>query len=312
MPKEALTLCMRTTSRSSQRGVFHLILFIIPLSLLFFAYDIRLWGLLAGVALLVGVSAIAWAVLRLERFAADAQKVRLFGTPIDRVSLTEAVKRIEGFIAHRRSALVCTPDTMAVLRAQRDRRLREVYERAGLVTPDGTGLVWAARLLGAPLKERVSGIDLLEKLFARQKIFLLGAAPGVAEQAAARLAEKYSNLQIVGAHHGYFRPDENERVLGSIRAAQPDLALVGLGVPQQELWMLENSKKLDGVVLIGVGGCFDVWAGRLLRAPQRWQKLGLEWAYRLLQEPRRIVRVSAIPFFIAQVYLLKLVRALAD
>jgi N-acetylglucosaminyldiphosphoundecaprenol N-acetyl-beta-D-mannosaminyltransferase len=154
-------------------------------------------------------------------------------------------------------AIVCTPDTTAIWRAQRDHKLREVYHEADLVTPDGTGVVWAGRLLGAPLRERVSGIDLLEKLFSRgrvSRIFLLGATPGVAEQAARKLTERYPSLQIVGTHHGYFSPHENEHIADLIEAAQPDMVLVGLGVPRQELWMRENRRKIRTAVLMGVGG----------------------------------------------------------
>ncbi len=275
------------------------------------------WELWIGVFAVtaIGVGLIVWAALRLRRVVAGMKKIVLFGTPLDRVSLDEAVEKIEDFIVSHQRALVCTPDTTAILRAQRDRQLREAYARANLVTPDGTGLVWAARLLGAPLRERVSGIDLLERLFSQGrglKAFLLGAAPGVAERAAQRLTEKYPNLQIVGTQHGYFHPDENDQVLEVIRQVQPDMVLIGLGVPRQERWMLENRQKLDVPVMMGVGGCFDVWAGRLRRAPQRWRQLGLEWFYRLLQEPRRLGRTSAILLFIAQVYLLKAARIALD
>jgi N-acetylglucosaminyldiphosphoundecaprenol N-acetyl-beta-D-mannosaminyltransferase len=168
------------------------------------------------------------------------RKFVLFGTPIDRVTLDEAVHRIESFLDARVPAIVCTSDTTAIWRAQRDQKLREVYSEADLVTPDGMGVVWAGRLLGAPFQERVSGIDLLEKLFScgrALKIFLLGGAPGVADQAAHKLSERYPNLQIVGTHHGYFRPSESDRITELIEAAQPDMVLVGLGVPRQELWM---------------------------------------------------------------------------
>lgn len=275
------------------------------------------WGLWAWVcvATAIGVGLIVWAALRLRRVVAGMKRIALFGTPLDRVSLDEAAEKIEDFIVSNQRALVCTPDTTALLRAQRDQQLREAYARANLVTPDGAGVVWAARLLGAPLRERVSGIDLLERLFSRGgelKVFLLGAAPGVAERAAQRLTEKYPNLQFVGTHHGYFPPHQNDQVLEVIRQAKPDIVLIGLGVPRQEFWMLENRQKLDVSVMMGVGGCFDIWAGRLRRAPRRWQQLGLEWFYRLLQEPRRLGRTSAILLFIAQVYLLKAARIALD
>jgi len=275
-------------------------------------------ALLAGVTG-TGIGLLVFGIMCLSQTASTANKLTLFGTPIECVGLDEAIQKIEALVNAHRSALVCTPDTTAILRAQRDHRLREVYGRADLVTPDGTGIVWAGRLLGAPVRERVSGIDLLERFFASRahgrvplRVFLLGSSPGVAELAAQKLSEQYPNLQIVGTHHGYFRTNENEQVLNLINRAQPDIVLVGLGVPRQELWMHENRARLSGSVLMGVGGCFDVWAGRLRRAPKSWQRLGLEWLYRALQEPRRLIRVSTIPLFVGQVYLTKIARVLCD
>lgn len=293
-----------------QRGAFYIIA-LIPLSLLFLSVYGWWWGACAAGAVLAIAGAKLRALSVSERRHPQHHRFGLLGTPIDRVTFDEALEKIEQAIASGQRALVCTPDTTAIWRAQRDRALREVYERASLVTPDGTGVVWAARLLGVPLRERVSGIDLLEKLFARGKalkIFLLGAAPGIAERAAQRLSERYSDLQIVGTHHGYFEKDNH--IVELVRRARPDILLVGLGVPRQELWMLEHRAELDVAVMIGVGGCFDVWAGRLSRAPQRLRRWGLEWAYRVCQEPRRLARVSAIPLFIAQVSLIRVARVL--
>jgi N-acetylglucosaminyldiphosphoundecaprenol N-acetyl-beta-D-mannosaminyltransferase len=263
----------------------------------------------------IAIGLLWWVLSRLPKTTAAGKRFVLLGTPIDYVTLDEAVQRIENFLEARMPAIVCTPDTTAIWRAQRDHKLREVYHEADLVTPDGTGVVWAGRLLGAPLRERVSGIDLLEKLFSRgrvSRIFLLGATPGVAEQAARKLTERYPSLQIVGTHHGYFSPHENEHIADLIEAAQPDMVLVGLGVPRQELWMRENRRKIRTAVLMGVGGCFDVWAGARRRAPRSWQRVGLEWLYRLLQEPRRLARVSAIPLFLGQIVLVKLAQLLSD
>lgn len=267
----------------------------------------------------VSLGLLVWGCLRLSPMASTASRFVLLGTPIDCVTLDEAVQKLASFLSARASAVVCTPDTTALMRAQQDRKLREIYKQADLVTPDGTGIVWAGRLLGVPLRERVSGIDLLERFFASWahrraplRVFLLGAAPGVADQAAQKLRERYPKLQIVGTHHGYFQPREDEQILSLINRSQPDILLVGLGVPKQELWIYENRAKLNVSVLMGVGGCFDVWAGRLSRAPKGWQRLGLEWLYRVFQEPRRLVRVSAIPVFVGQISLIKIARLLCD
>lgn len=241
----------------------------------------------------------------------DVKRVALFGVRFDRVSLPEALGRIERWIEEgppRRARLVVTPDTTALMRARRDPLLRWVYHQADLVTPDGAGIVWASRCLRTPLKERVSGIDLVEELFRRSamkgyRFFFLGAKPGVAQAAARRTQKRYPGLQIVGTHHGYFSPQEEPLLLEGIHAARPDVLLVGLGVPKQELWMLRNRAALEVPVMIGVGGSLDVLSGRLPRAPKSWQQLGLEWLWRVLREPQRLGRVRTIPQFMALVLL---------
>jgi N-acetylglucosaminyldiphosphoundecaprenol N-acetyl-beta-D-mannosaminyltransferase len=249
-------------------------------------------------------------------FESDERRLKLFGTPVDRVTLCEATHTLEKLAQFGHGALIVTPDTTALMRAQRDAKLRKIYECAALVTPDGSGLVMASRLLKRPLRERVSGIDLLHQFFARaaiqhHKIFLLGAAPGIADAAAQKLRESFPGLQIVGTQHGYFSEAENKSVITKIRHTQPDLVLVALGVPRQEYWMAAHREALGVKALMGVGGSLDVFAGRVKRAPQIWQKLGLEWAYRALKQPWRLWRVRVIPLFLSKVLLLKLVRALS-
>lgn len=249
----------------------------------------------------------------------EARRVVLFGVPFDRVSLEEAVARIEGWIEAPgigRSRTVMTPDTTALMRARRDPLLRRAYRQADLVTPDGVGIVWASRSLGFPLEERVSGIDLMERLFRRgaargYRFFFLGARPGVAQAAAERLKKRYPGLRVVGAHHGYFTAREEPLLLEEIHAAGPDVLLVGLGVPKQELWMLRHREALRVPVVVGVGGSFDVWSGRAVRAPGGWQRLGLEWLWRLLHEPRRAGKAFAIPPFMALVLLRRALSALS-
>lgn len=245
----------------------------------------------------------------------DEKKLKLFGTSVDRVTLDEASDKLETLVRSGYGAMIITPDTTALMRAQRDAKLRKIYESAALVTPDGSGLVLASKLLGMSLKERVSGIDLLVRFFPcaaakGYKIFLLGSAPGVAEEAALKLEKRFKKLKIVGTHHGYFSAKENDAVIEKIRQTQPDLILVALGVPRQEHWMSENQEALGVPALMGVGGSLDVFAGRVKRAPELWQKLGLEWAYRVLKQPWRLWRVRVLPIFLSKVLLLKLVKAL--
>lgn len=179
-----------------------------------------------------------------------------------------------------------------LVRASQDGRTGELFNAASLVTADGAGVVLAARILGLPPLVRVPGIDLVGHvcaLCAQEgfRIYLLGAAPGVAEEAGRVLQTRYAGLQISGTHHGYLTPAEERAVLQSIRTARPHLILVALGSPKQEQWIAAHLESLGPVVCIGVGGTLDVLAGRTRRAPGWMQRAGLEWAYRLVQEPRR-------------------------
>ena len=240
--------------------------------------------------------------------------------PIHRVTRAQALELLERWIAERQGTrLVMTPDTPALLRARRDPALLEAYEQADLVTPDGAGLVWASRTLNPenPLPMRVSGIDLLEAFCARAaergyRVFFLGAAPGVAQEAAARLQARHPKLKVVGARHGYFSAEEEPSIVRAIGRARPDALFVGLGVPKQELWMVRHRAELaelDVPVVMGVGGAFDVLAGRLPRAPERWRRLGLEWLWRTLREPWRVRRVWRLPLFVLGVLALRAARA---
>lgn len=253
----------------------------------------------------------------------DAPRIEFFGVPLDRVSLTEAATRVLAWVDQRSGPqLVATPDTLALMRARGDDALRAVYQRAALVTADGTGIVWAARLFGVRLPERVTGIDLVEAICQRAtalflagqrapcRLCLLGARAGVAAEAAGRLETRYPGVTVVGTHHGYFSAAEAKDILNDIRRAAPDILLVGLGVPRQELWMKANQAHLDVPVVMGVGGSLDVLSGRLRRAPRGWQRLGLEWAYRAAREPRRLWRLWVIPLFVARVLICKALQLL--
>lgn len=253
-------------------------------------------GAISALALALGGVRDAW--------EANAKRLCLFGVPFDRIQLEQAVERVEGFIQAGMPRLVATVDTTAVVRARRDAEWRSCYERADLVTADGTGIVWASRWLGAPLPERLTGIDLLHALCARAarrgyRVFLLGAAPGVAERAADRLQRAYAGLIVVGVHHGYFQADGTSCPISAcIRQAKPDLLFVGMGAPRQERWALAQRHALGVPVIMGVGGSFDVLSGRLARAPRWVQKAGLEWAFRLCLEPHRLGRALQIPVFV--------------
>ncbi len=218
--------------------------------------------------------------------------------------MRDAVERIESLMATSASEMnhVVTANSEMVMMARERPDFARILERATLVVPDGIGVVWAARLLGDYLPERVAGIDLMDQVLARcaergWRPFLLGAAPGVAEQAAAVLRQRYPGLEIAGVHHGYFEPADEAAVLDRIKSASPDLLLVAMGAPRQEYWIARHRHQLSVGVAAGVGGSLDVWAGHVTRAPRWMRDAGLEWAYRLIRQPRRLLRMTALPRF---------------
>ncbi|MDD5354591.1 MAG: WecB/TagA/CpsF family glycosyltransferase, partial [bacterium] len=175
------------------------------------------------------------------------------------------------------------------------------------VVPDSIGLLLAGKILGQPLLERVTSIDLMYHLFALcQKegfsIYLLGAKPGTAAEAAEQVRQHFPGLKIAGTHHGYFDAREEAQVMAEIRKLKPDMLFVGLNIPRQEMWIAEHLETLGVPVAIGIGGSFDVISGRIKRAPAGMQQAGLEWLWRTILEPWRIKRIILLPVFLWKVY----------
>ena len=228
--------------------------------------------------------------------------VEMFGIPVANITAQETLERIAEFISSQQPHHVVTSDSLMLLRAQQDGEFRRILERADLVTPDGTGVVLAGRLLGQPLRERVSGVDLVERIsqLAAERsfsVYLLGGQPGVAEEAAEVLRQRYSGLEVRGTQHGYFSREEEPDIVAEIAGLRPDVLFVGLGAPRQEKWITVNLHRLGVPVCIGVGGTFDVISGRLARAPAWVQRCGLEWLYRAVKEPKRLPRLLGLPRF---------------
>lgn len=224
----------------------------------------------------------------------------MLGAQVHAASMEEALAWIRWRIAEGPPAYVVTLNGALLVAASRDPDLRDLINGAGLVTADGIGVVIAARILGVDLRERVAGVDLAVAVCAEAatsgyRVFLLGGAPGVAETAAGALRRRWPELRVVGTHHGFFGPDEEAGVLAMIRQAGPDVLLVAMGAPRQERWVRRWAASLGVPVAIGVGGSFDVLAGRVPRAPRWMQRAGLEWLYRALREPRRWSVVRTIP-----------------
>lgn len=217
-----------------------------------------------------------------------------------------ALAMIEEFISSRSPHIVVTADASAVVTAQKDQELKDILNSADLVTPDSAGILWASRLFGLSLPERVSGADMVEHLcerasHAKHRIFLLGASPGIVDAAAEKLIQRYPGLDIAGTQHGFFSDEESSAIVKSIREAKPDILFVAMGIPKQEKWIRRHMDELQVPVSMGVGGTFDVLSGRVKRAPKWMQRHSLEWIYRLANNPRKIGKCMTLPVFVLMV-----------
>ncbi len=222
--------------------------------------------------------------------------VTILGVRIDAVTMPQTLAWIEAAVAGRTPRQICTANPEFVMTAQRDAEFRDVLNHADLVLPDGVGLLWAARRLGARLPERVAGSDLIYRLaeLAGQhgwRVYFLGAAEGVAQAAAERLKALYPGLVVAGAFAGDPGPASAGALVAAVRGARPDVLLVAYGAPAQDRWIARHKDALGVPVSMGVGGSFDFVAGVARRAPVWAQRLGLEWLHRLWRQPWRARRI---------------------
>lgn len=236
----------------------------------------------------------------------EMETFSLMGLKVNNVSMEETLEHIDNLIKSGGSHLVVTLGVEMVMWAQNDEDFRNIVNSASLVTPDSSGILWASKKAGHPLKERVPGVEIIEAAAKNAdrfpwRTFLLGAKPGVAKLAGERLKEKYASFNLVGVYHGYFKDDDE--AIEKIRDAAPQLIFVAMGFPAQEKWFWRNKERLGNIVAVGVGGSFDVLSGNIKRAPAIFRKFGVEWLYRLLKEPRRIKRMAVLPKFVLRVIL---------
>lgn len=235
-------------------------------------------------------------------------KINILGTSVDGFTIEQFVERITFHIENRESCFVVTLNPELLYRAQKEKELLTMLNRADLVTADGVGIVWACRVSGRPVPERVTGIDLMLRLLELAalkgwRVFFLGSEQGVALIAAEQAAGLFPGLQVVGTHHGFFSENESHDVISKIISASPHLLFVSLGSPRQEVWIEKNSNLLGNIVAMGVGGSLDVLSGNVRRVPPWIRRLNLEWLGRLLVNPGRWKRMLVLPKFVFMVWM---------
>ena len=223
-----------------------------------------------------------------------AEQSELLGLPFARAGMTAIVERCLAWCeAPRASHIVVTANASHLCMMRRDAELRQACQAADLVVPDGMSVVWALRLLGRPVTERVAGIDLMTQLLAAGdtrslSVYFLGARPEVVQRVVERCRQHYPGLTIAGARDGYFTPADHDAIVDDIRARAPHVLFVGMPTPFKDVFCQRHRDRLQVPVIIGVGGSFDVLAGVIARAPVAAQSMGLEWAWRLVMEPRKL------------------------
>lgn len=243
----------------------------------------------------------------------EIKRVRILDVPVDMVSSVQALTIFENMMEEEGCKLIVTPNSEIVMNATKDAELKKLIEEARLIIPDGVGLVYASKIIGEPLNERVTGIDFLSSTLeylekTGKSIYLLGSKPAneerasVADLAGQNMKIKYPDLKIAGTHDGYFKKEEEPALVKEINESGADFLCAALGAPKQEKFIYEHRNEFTNIRAgIGVGGSLDVWAGTVKRAPQFYQKHGLEWLYRFVKEPTRFKRILQLPLFMVRV-----------
>jgi len=232
----------------------------------------------------------------------ENKRINVLGVGVDTASMTETADALLAAMEGESPYSVYTPNSEILLYAYHNPDYRAVLNRGNRITPDGIGVVYASKILKHPLPERVGGFDLANAVLAKiagtgKSVYLFGAKPGVADLAAENLCKQYPGTIVCGTADGYFDSEKEQEIIKDINEKKPDLLLVCLGFPKQEFWIDAHKDQLSAKVMMGLGGSLDVFAGTVKRAPKGFQKLGLEWLYRLLKQPARAGRMLALPKF---------------
>jgi len=228
----------------------------------------------------------------LKTHSARQERVDFLGLPIDNLSMDETVEKIETIINERRICQHVVINALKTVQAYGDEKMRDIINECDLINADGQAVVWASRILGTPLKERVAGVDLMQRLIVEAaskgwRVYCLGATNEVNSSVLRIYKARYPNLQIFG-HHGYFSAKEEPTIVDSIRNSKADILLLGISSPMKEVFINKYLQQMAVPFCMGVGGSFDIVAGKTQRAPVWMQQSGLEWLYRVYQEPGRM------------------------
>jgi len=229
-------------------------------------------------------------------------RTTILGVPVDVVDYDDTMRVITEYLEGDEPRLIATADASGIDIAQEDAEFMEILQTADLVTPDSIGVLWAGKRLGAGFKERVSGVELVDRLVALSakqghRVYFLGAAPGVAEIAAEKMRLRHPGCNIVGARHGFFPASDDEVVAHEVASAKPDILFVAMGIPRQEKFIRKTQAIIKAKIAMGVGGSLDVFSGTVKRAPALVQKLHLEWLWRTLANPKKLAKAKRLPKF---------------
>lgn len=242
--------------------------------------------------------------IHVSKWTVENMKETVLGIKVNTENYDQLIPKVFERIETKEKSLIVAINPEKIIKAKNDQALKKLLNEAEFQIPDGIGVILASKIQKGNITSRVTGVDMMmrlcEEAAKRQKpIFLYGGKPGVADKAAEKLKETYPNIIISGTQDGYEK--DNSKVIEKINEAKPDLLFVAMGSPKQENWINENRDSLHPTIYQGVGGSFDVLAGTVKRAPEAFQKIGMEWFYRLMKEPKRLKRQLALPLFLLEV-----------
>ncbi|RBW67598.1 WecB/TagA/CpsF family glycosyltransferase [Bacillus taeanensis] len=234
------------------------------------------------------------------------RKVSILGVDFVNTTMRDMLACLKSHLLKEEKTFVVTANPEIVMFAEKDSDYKQLLKKATYITPDGIGVVKAAKMLNEPMTERVTGYDMLRGLLQiandeALKVYMVGAKPEVLEKAVSNVKNEYPNVNIVGFHDGYFNEEQSKEIAKEIAEKEPDLVFVALGFPRQEQWIASYYDMYKKGIFMGVGGSFDVLAGEVKRAPVIWQKLNVEWLYRLVKQPSRWRRMLVLPLFMLEV-----------